>query len=176
MTPSARNVCDHFSSPYQGDFLMHLLSLCLLYSLDLKRTKRKQDLFQLKDLYNLPAVNIEIDAKTRVGYAVTLLRRSIYNHYAFTKYFETAPPSEQSVWNCISALEWKLVTEMEGITNQLAQFSLGEVQKDGVASSYALLCRRLLTTTVESTSFDCLYLRGVVLNATDFRSDVSISM
>ncbi|OWZ15952.1 hypothetical protein PHMEG_00010317 [Phytophthora megakarya] len=65
---------------------------------------RLAKLSQLKDLYNLPAVNIEIDAKTRVGYAVTLLRRRVYNRYALTKYFETAPPSEQSVWNLF--LRW----------------------------------------------------------------------
>ncbi|KAI9995984.1 hypothetical protein PInf_013162 [Phytophthora infestans] len=61
----------------------------------------------------------------------------VLNHYAFAQYFEGALDSETAVWSSISKDDWTLITEMEGLTNQLAQFSLGEVQKQGVASSQA---------------------------------------
>ncbi|EEY69597.1 uncharacterized protein PITG_18881 [Phytophthora infestans T30-4] len=122
---------------------MHLLSLCLLYALGLKENTRNrgQSIITpggefrngLKVIQKLP-VNIEVDSKTRVGYAVTLMRRSVLNHYAFAQYFEEALDSETAVWSSISKDDWTLITEMEGLTNQLAQFSLGEVQKQGVAS------------------------------------------
>ncbi|ETN01467.1 hypothetical protein F441_22810 [Phytophthora nicotianae CJ01A1] len=57
------------------------------------------------------------------------MRRSVYNYYALTKYFDSAPENEQPVWKCITPDDWTLITEMEGLTDQLAQFSLGEVQK-----------------------------------------------
>ncbi|KAG7390892.1 hypothetical protein PHYPSEUDO_006376 [Phytophthora pseudosyringae] len=47
---------------------------------------------------------------------------------------------------------------MEAITNQLAQFSLGEVQRPGVSSSYALLMRKVLAMTLEMRTFPCLVL------------------
>ncbi|KUF85302.1 hypothetical protein AM587_10000761 [Phytophthora nicotianae] len=164
-TESARNVSDHFSSTDQVDCLMHLLSLCLLYGLGLKKNttsdgrvvvtlggefrdglcviqklrdlasffnspSRLTELKQIKDVFGLPPVDIEVDSKTRVGYAVTLMRRSVFNHYAFTKYFESAPLNEQTLWSSISSADWELITEMEGLTDQLAQFSVGNVQKD----------------------------------------------
>ncbi|OWZ21516.1 hypothetical protein PHMEG_0003932 [Phytophthora megakarya] len=49
--------------------------------------QRLARLKQLKDLYNLLAVNIEIDSKSRVGYAVTLMRRSVYNFFCVCKIF-----------------------------------------------------------------------------------------
>ncbi|KAG6953137.1 hypothetical protein JG688_00012973 [Phytophthora aleatoria] len=122
-TGSARNASNQFEDTNQVDCLMHLLSLCLLYALGMKEntrdngcrvlqklrnlttfanaTLRLAELNQLKELYLLPAINISIDSKTRVGYAVTLLRRSVYNHFAFTKYFETAHSNEQTAWQCI---------------------------------------------------------------------------
>ncbi|GMF28015.1 unnamed protein product [Phytophthora fragariaefolia] len=36
----ARNVCDYFTSTDQVDCLMNLLSLCLLYALDIKENTR----------------------------------------------------------------------------------------------------------------------------------------
>ncbi|KAG1694269.1 hypothetical protein DVH05_021622 [Phytophthora capsici] len=99
--------------------------------------QRIAKLKQIKKALSLPAVNIEVDSKTRVGYVETLMRRSVLNHYAFAQYFEGALESETAVWSSISKDDWTLITEMEGLTNQLAQFSLGEVQKQGVASSQA---------------------------------------
>lgn len=64
------------------------------------------------------------------------MRRSVFNHYAFTQYFESAPASDRDVWTSITMDDWKLIIEMEAVTDQLAQFSLGEVQKESVASSY----------------------------------------
>ncbi|OWY96050.1 hypothetical protein PHMEG_00033783 [Phytophthora megakarya] len=119
---------------------------------------RETKLKQIKNLYNLPCVNISIDAKTRVGYAVTLMRRTIYNFYAFSKYFETAPVKEQAMWCEITSDDWNLIIEMEAITNELAAFSLGEVQKKSVSSSFALLFRKLLRMTMEKSCFPCLVL------------------
>jgi len=119
---------------------------------------RLAKLKKIKEIFHLPAVNVAIDAKTRVGYAVTLMRRSIYNCYAFNQYFESAPPSERLIWSSITSPDWQLIREMEGLTDQFAQFSLGEVQKKGVASSYALLFRKLLTLGVEADLVSCLVL------------------
>ncbi|EEY65503.1 uncharacterized protein PITG_16815 [Phytophthora infestans T30-4] len=135
---------------------MHLLSLCLLYALGLKENTRNrgQSIITpggefrkgLKVIQKLP------------GYAVTLMRRSVLNHYAFAQYFEGALDSETAVWSSIAKDDWTLITEMEGLTNQLAQFSLGEVQKQGVASSYVLLFRKMLVFAGESTTVNCLVL------------------
>ncbi|KAF4149899.1 hypothetical protein GN958_ATG00838 [Phytophthora infestans] len=112
--------------------IQKLRDLATFFNTPQRITKLKQ----IKKALSLPAVDIEVDLKTRVGYAVTLMRRSVLNHYAFAQYFEGALDSETAVWSSISKDDWTLITEMEGLTNQLAQFSLGEVQKQGVASSF----------------------------------------
>ncbi|KAG6946601.1 hypothetical protein JG688_00015969, partial [Phytophthora aleatoria] len=107
-----------------------LRELAIFFNSPLRLAKLKK----VEELYGLPAINTAIGAKPRVGYAVTLMRRSVYNHYAFTQYFKTAPASEKDVWLNITSDDWRLIIEMKAITDQLAQFSLGEVQKEGVAS------------------------------------------
>ncbi|EGZ13705.1 hypothetical protein PHYSODRAFT_512607, partial [Phytophthora sojae] len=97
------------------------------------------------------------------GYAATLLRRSVYNCFAFSKYFERSPATEQATWLELSDDDWNLIVEMEAITNQLAQFSLGEVQKEGVSGSNALLFRKLLKLT-----FPCLVLERPDVLSTEF--------
>jgi hypothetical protein len=72
---------------------------------------RLQKLMQLKEVYNLPPVNVAIDAKTRVGYAVTLLRRSVYNYFAFAKYFDTATSTEQATWVNTADADCELIIE-----------------------------------------------------------------
>lgn len=83
------------------------------------------------------------------------MRRSVYKCYAFAKYFETAPAN---VWLDLDVGDWNLIIEMESITNQLAQFRFGEVQKDGVASSYALLFPKMLSLSLELEALDCVVL------------------
>ncbi|KAF4133113.1 hAT family C-terminal dimerization region [Phytophthora infestans] len=134
--------------------IQKLRDLATFFNTPQRITKLKQ----IKKALSLPAVNIEVDSKTRAGYAVTLMRRSVLNHYAFAQYFEGALDSETAVWSSISKDDWTLITEMEGLTNQLAQFSLGEVQKQGVASSYVLLFRKMLVFAGESTTVNCLVL------------------
>ncbi|GMF23227.1 unnamed protein product [Phytophthora fragariaefolia] len=119
---------------------------------------RLAKLKKIKVFYNLPPINIEVDSKMRVGYAVTLVRRSIFNYYAFKLYFDSAPPNGQTVWTDITKEDWTLIIKMESATDQLAQFSLGEVQKEGVASSCALLFRKMLCLAVEAESVNCLVL------------------
>ncbi|KAF4148758.1 hAT family C-terminal dimerization region [Phytophthora infestans] len=104
--------------------IQKLRDLATFFNTPQRITKLKQ----IKKALSLPGVNIEVDSKTRVGYAVTLIRRSVLNHYAFAQYFEGALDSETAVWSSISKDDWTLITEMEGLTNQLAQFSLGEVK------------------------------------------------
>ncbi|KAF1788312.1 hypothetical protein GQ600_1474 [Phytophthora cactorum] len=82
--------------------------------------------------------DIKIGAKPRVGYAVSLMRRSVYNYHAFTRYFKSAPASEQNVGTSITLEDCAQTTEMEGLTDQLAQFCLGEVQKEGIATKRCL--------------------------------------
>ncbi|KAF4129830.1 hypothetical protein GN958_ATG20996 [Phytophthora infestans] len=65
-----------------------------------------------------------------------LMRKSVFSYYAFTQYFETAPASEKGVWTNISSDDWTLIIEMEAVTDQLAQFSLSDVEKEGDASSH----------------------------------------
>ncbi|ETK90098.1 hypothetical protein L917_05883, partial [Phytophthora nicotianae] len=77
------------------------------------------------------------DAKTRVGYAVSLMRRSGYNYYALTKYFESAPASDQSVWECITSDDWSLIRPNRPTCSVFSRRS----SKEGIASSYELLFR-----------------------------------
>ncbi|KAF1793644.1 hypothetical protein JG687_00015812 [Phytophthora cactorum] len=116
-------------------------------------TLRLAKLNQLKELYLLPAINISIDSKTRVGYAVTLLRHSVYNHFAFTMY---------------SSEDWVLITELEALTDQLAHYFFSDGQKKSVPSSYSLLFRKMLTVTVDSESLDCLVLERPDRRGTEF--------
>ncbi|KAG6945679.1 hypothetical protein JG687_00017139, partial [Phytophthora cactorum] len=119
--------------------IQKLRELAIFFNSPLRLPKLKK----VEELYGLPAINTAIDAKPRVGYAVTLMRRSVYNHYAFTQYFIN---------------DWRLIIEMKAITDQLAQFSLGEMQKEGAASLYALLFCTMLTSALELESMDCLVL------------------
>ncbi|KAG6975162.1 hypothetical protein JG688_00002652, partial [Phytophthora aleatoria] len=177
-TGSAKHVSDHFSDSDQVDYLMHLTSLCLLCALGLKENTRKDGirviqklrdlatffsfpsraakLKQIKAVYSLPDINIGVDANTRIGYAVKLMRRSIFNNYAFTKYFESAPENGQGTWLNISKEDWKLISEMEGITDQLAEFSLGEVKIKTVSSTYGSLFRKIISLSLEAETIDCL--------------------
>lgn len=86
------------------------------------------------------------------------MRRSVSNY--FKRYFQSAPPNEQTVWTDITKEDWTLihVIEMEAVTDLLAQFSLGEVQKEGVASSYVLLFRKVLCLVVEDEMVNDLVL------------------
>ncbi|EGZ07658.1 hypothetical protein PHYSODRAFT_565522 [Phytophthora sojae] len=154
-TGSARNVSDHFENTDQVD------CLCLLYGLGLKENTRQDGACTVppggKFEEGLRVVKmLPIDAKTRVGYAVTLLRRSVYNYFAFAKYFDTATSTEQATWVNIADADWELIIKMGAVTNQLAQFSLGEVQKEGVSSSYVLLFRKILAITLDMQRFPCL--------------------
>ncbi|OWZ21515.1 hypothetical protein PHMEG_0003931 [Phytophthora megakarya] len=47
---------------------------------------------------------------------------------------------------------------MEGLTDQLSQFSLGEVQRAGVASSFVLLFRKMLSLALDSETINGLLL------------------
>ncbi|EGZ27749.1 hypothetical protein PHYSODRAFT_308840 [Phytophthora sojae] len=132
---------------------MHLLSQCLLYALGLKENTRNDG-----QLVVTPGgefrEGLHVIEKL-LGYAVTLMRRSVFNHYAFTQYFESAPASDRDVWTSITMDDWKLIIEMEAVTDQLAQFSLGEVQKESVASSYCtvLSCLVIHRPDAKATEF-----------------------
>jgi hypothetical protein len=47
---------------------------------------------------------------------------------------------------------------LKAVTNQLAQFSLGEEQKEAESSSYVLLFRKILAITLDMQRFPCLVL------------------
>ncbi|KAF1772288.1 Ribonuclease H-like domain [Phytophthora cactorum] len=82
------------------------------------------------------------------------MRRSVYNHYAFTQYVKTAPASEKDVWLNITSDDWR----DESHNRSTRPIQSRRVQKEGVASLYALLFRKMLTSALELESMDCLVL------------------
>ncbi|POM74491.1 Hypothetical protein PHPALM_8543 [Phytophthora palmivora] len=57
---------------------------------------------------------------------------------------------------------------MESVTDQLAHFSLGEVQEVGVASSYSLLLRRMISMSLELEYLNRLVLENSSLTRKEF--------
>ncbi|GMF24530.1 unnamed protein product [Phytophthora fragariaefolia] len=61
----------------------------------------------------------------------------------------------------ISEEDWLLISEMEGITNQLAQFSQSEEQMGMILSPYSLLFHKFISLSAGAKSIDCLIISVV---------------
>ncbi|POM62856.1 hypothetical protein PHPALM_27931 [Phytophthora palmivora] len=57
---------------------------------------------------------------------------------------------------------------MESVTDQVAQFSLGEVQKVGVASTYSLRFRKMISMSLELEYLNCLVLEKSSFTRNEF--------
>ncbi|KAE9142513.1 hypothetical protein PF004_g33124, partial [Phytophthora fragariae] len=57
-----------------------------------------------------------LDCDTHVAFTVKLFQQTIVNYSAFAFYFQKPEKGDDaSVFECLSAAEWRLVTEMEAI-------------------------------------------------------------
>ena len=75
--------------------------------------------------------------------------------FQWGRYFKKHNTEDKSVFNDISKAEWNLAREMEGIVHTMAEFSLGEVQKEAVSASFATLLFRRATKNFEDKSITC---------------------
>ena len=63
------------------------------------------------------------------------------------------------MFRVLTKMDWALAARLESIVHKLAAFSLGDVQKQAVSASYAMLLLKKATAVVRSTRIAC-YVRG----------------
>ncbi|ETO72512.1 hypothetical protein F444_11408, partial [Phytophthora nicotianae P1976] len=119
-------------------------------------------------LYSASSIDaLALSSLTSIGAIAELLRVSCARYRAYCLYFQSsmrptvAEPELETAWTQLSTDDWQTVTEIESILNHLVQFRLEEriaPRPGAVAPSYALLFRRLLSVTVNTSSLKCLSL------------------
>jgi len=116
--------------------------------------KHLDQLRKIQEAHGLPSVLPLVDIDVRVASTCRLMRRSVVNYTAMKLCF--LDQRRSSVFSCIGAEEWALVSEMEGITQHLAQLALAEVQSQALLASYMLVFRTTADVYLKARSFRCL--------------------
>ncbi|OWZ03697.1 hypothetical protein PHMEG_00024522 [Phytophthora megakarya] len=109
--------------------------------------------------------NLALSTSTSIGTIAELLRISCARYQAYSLYFQSperptvADPELEAAWIQLSIDDWWTVAEIEAILFQLSQFHLECISPPPgvVASSYAMLFRRLLSVTTNASSLKCIF-------------------
>ncbi|KAI9908127.1 hypothetical protein PsorP6_002866 [Peronosclerospora sorghi] len=105
-----------------------------------------------------------LSTSTSIGAILNLLKAVCMRFPSYWSYFHspTRPtatmPELETAWTQLTMQDWHTVAEVEAILNHLSQFHLDErrvLPAGTVASSFAMLFRRLLSVTINSLSFKC---------------------
>ncbi|KAL7691914.1 hypothetical protein Plhal304r1_c008g0033351 [Plasmopara halstedii] len=111
-----------------------------------------------------PAISVDtlaLSSLTSIGAIAELLRVSCSRYHTYWQYYQSHDKLTDEIWTQLSLDDWHTVTEIEALLNHLVQFRLEErtpLRPGAVASSYVLLFRRLLSVTVNASSFKCFCL------------------
>ncbi|KAE9246999.1 hypothetical protein PF004_g4538 [Phytophthora fragariae] len=98
-----------------------------------QRCKRLED---VQKFFCLPSMGTTLDCDMRVAYTVKLFQQTIVNYSAFAFYSQKPEKGDDaSVFEFLSAAEWRLVTEMEAIVCSIADLARIEVQRSGLVAS-----------------------------------------
>lgn len=117
-----------------------------------------------KGLLNLaPSIDtLALSSLTSIGAIAELLRVSCSRYRAYKQFFQSPNVPTENPWTQLSMEDWHTVTEIEALLHHLVQFRLEErtaSRPGAVASSYVLLFRRLLSVTINASSFKCFCLQ-----------------
>ncbi|KAG3159351.1 hypothetical protein PI126_g7447 [Phytophthora idaei] len=131
---SACKVSKMFEDAVAVDNTMHELNLRLVYGLETRKERGLNNYFKtpqrgepptkVQQLYGLPDLKSMVDCSTGVASTVTLLKRTIINYAAFRTYFQHCEKyDEPDVFKKISLMDWHLMTELEAVTESLADLT-----------------------------------------------------
>lgn len=101
----------------------------------------------------LPQLRPVVDVDVRVASTCKLMRRSMLNFHAYRAFFASAAPGNE--FTAISAVEWALISELEGITHPLSNLVLTEVQKQLMVASYMVYFRQTAEAKLSGNIFMC---------------------
>ncbi|KAE9078741.1 hypothetical protein PF010_g23026 [Phytophthora fragariae] len=95
-----------------------------------------------------------LDCDTHVAFTVKLFQQTIVNYSAFAFYFQKPEKGDDaSVFECLSAAEWRLVTEMEAIVCSIADLARIEVQRSGLVASELIVLLKFAADRLNGNMF-----------------------
>ncbi|KAE9275703.1 hypothetical protein PF001_g26463, partial [Phytophthora fragariae] len=87
-------------------------------------------------------------------FTVKLFQQTIVNYSAFAFYFQKPEKGDDaSVFECLSAAEWRLVTEMEAIGCSIADLARIEVQRSGLVASELIVLLKFAADRLNGNMF-----------------------
>ncbi|KAE8956173.1 hypothetical protein PR002_g31555 [Phytophthora rubi] len=116
-----------------------------------QRCKRLED---VQKFFCLLSMGTTLDCDTRVAFTVKLFQQTIVNYSAFAFYFQKPEKGDDaSVFECLSAAEWRLVTEMEAIGCSIADLARIEVQRSGLVASELIVLLKFAADRLNGNMF-----------------------
>ncbi|CAH0516575.1 unnamed protein product [Peronospora belbahrii] len=116
------------------------------------------------DMASSVGENLAFSTSTSFGAIANLIKTSCARFPMYWSYFESAvrspatKPQLEEAWTQLTMEDWQTIMEIEAMLNHLGQFRLEDrvaSRLGAVASSYAMLFRRLLSVTINASSFKC---------------------
>ncbi|CAI5735830.1 unnamed protein product [Hyaloperonospora brassicae] len=122
-----------------------------------------------------------LSTHTSIGVLARLLATSCARFPLYQSYFQSpvrptaTEPDDESAWTQLTMQDWQTVTEVEAILSHLGQFRLEKrvaLRTSAVASSYAMLFRRLLSVTTNASSLKVYCMDEPIINLPSTRRTI----
>ncbi|ETK77029.1 hypothetical protein L915_16667 [Phytophthora nicotianae] len=116
--------------------------------------QRTERLAKLQQFYCLPELKPIVDCDTRVASSVTLFQRTIVNYPAFKAYFQHCESyDDPAVFEKFTFSEWRLLVEVEAITQSLADLARIDVQRSNQVSSDLIVLMKFALDRLATDTF-----------------------
>ncbi|KAG3161483.1 hypothetical protein PI126_g6432 [Phytophthora idaei] len=179
--PSAHKVSKIFEDSLPTDCTMHVMSL--QYGMDMRKNyetvyvvgpdtnkqklerseelnnyfnspQRVERLTMVQQFYDLPELSPIVDCDTRVAYSATLFQRTIINYSTVKAYFQHCESYDDAgVFSKLTFADWRLLAEMEAITQSLADLALIDVQRSNQVSSELIVLMKFTLDRLATSMF-----------------------
>ncbi|KAE8914915.1 hypothetical protein PF005_g4842 [Phytophthora fragariae] len=119
------------------------------------RPQRVNRLTETQRYYGLPELSTIVDCDTRVASTVSLFQRTIINYAAFKAYFEQcATYDDPQVFRKLDFADWRLLVEMEAVTESLAELARIEVQRSNQVASELIVLLKFAIDRLGADSYN----------------------
>lgn len=120
-------------------------------------TNRIARLEEVQKFFQYPVLKTKVDVEVRVASTITVFQRTIVNFKAFEKYFERCDSDDDpSIFNALSADDWKLMVELEAVMNNISRLALVEIQREHLLASENIVLMKLAIDKLNASSFACM--------------------
>ncbi|KAE8878745.1 hypothetical protein PF002_g27821 [Phytophthora fragariae] len=117
--------------------------------------QRFDRLTEMQRYYGLPELSTIVDCDTRVVSTVSLFQRTIINYAAFKAYFEQcATYDDPQVFSKLDFADWRLLVEMEAVTESLAELARIEVQRSNQVASELIVLLKFAINRLYADSYN----------------------